>query len=195
MNRKIFHLSSLVIPFIYLFFDRIPMTIIMMIFTSIILYADISRHYNAKIKGVVDKYFANLMRESEISGSFHLSGMSNFFLGSFLVILFFSKGLAITSLIVLIFADSGAAIVGMRYGIPIVNGKSIAGAATFASITMLVSLLGYFFLGFNTSFFVMVLVTIITTFAEFYADRVSLDDNLLIPLTYAASTFFLALIF
>lgn len=195
INRKIFHLASLAIPFIYLFLDRIVMTILLMIFTAIILYVDISRHYNAKIKEIVDKYFAKLMRESEVSGSFHLSGMSNFFLGSFLVILLFSKGLAITALMVLILADSAAAIVGMRYGTPIRDGKSMEGSITFASVTFFVSLLGFFFLGFDTSFLVILLATAITTAAEFFAPKLKTDDNLLIPMTYAVSTFILALIF
>jgi len=158
LNRKLFHLLSSVLPLVYYFIPRMSMSIILMLTTTIILYIDIYRHYNTKIKVVVDKFFSSIMRDNESSGLFHLSGASHFFLGMFLVVLLFPKGLAITSILVLIVADTFAALIGVQFGKPLlnVNGKTIAGATAFMVSAVIISVFSYFLIGFSTTFQIII---------------------------------------
>lgn len=200
IKRKLFHLSSLIIPFIYILLlwytamPKLTMIVGMVIVTAIILYIDMSRHYNSQIKGLVDSVLVKLMRSKEVSGSFAFSGMSFFFLGSLLVISLFSAGLAITSIMVLIFADTAAALVGMRFGKKLANGKSILGSVAFILVTILVSMICYFMISYNTTFLGILITAILTSAAEFYSSDWQINDNILIPLVYSLSTFCLSFI-
>lgn len=200
IKRKLFHLSSLVVPFFYLLLSqlvmlpRLTMIIVLVIVTAVILYVDISRHYNLKVKDAVDNIFSVIMRQRELSGTFALSGMSYFFMGTLLVVALFPRGLAITAMLVLILADTVAALVGMKYGEKLKNGKSWMGSVAFMSVSVLVSILCYFTIGYATTFLVILLSSAFTTAAEFYACSWRVNDNILIPLIYAFSTFILSFI-
>jgi dolichol kinase len=100
------------------------MALTLAVIAGITLYLDISRHYNPKIKELIKNIFGKIIREEEDSGQFVLSGASYMALGFLVSCLLFSKGLAITSWLVLIVSDCFAAIVGMNYGSPLFNGKS-----------------------------------------------------------------------
>ena len=194
IQRKIFHLCSLVFPVIYIFTPKIAMSIALIIIAGCTLYLDISRHYNAKIKGLVDKFIGRFQRAKEKTGEFSLSGSSYMALGFLITCLFFSKGLAITAWLVLIISDCFAAIIGMKFGSPLFNGKSYAGAFAFFFSAMLVSIMSYFVIGFSTSFFIIIISCALCTAVEFFSDQIKINDNLSIPLTYALSTFILSLI-
>ena len=194
IQRKIFHLCSLIFPVVYIFTSKITMGIALTIITGLTLYLDTSRHYNAKIKGLVDNFLGKFQRIEEKSGEFSLSGSSYMAFGFLVTCLFFSKGLAITAWLVLIVADCFAAIVGMRFGSPLFNGKSYMGAAAFFLSAMLTSIMSYFVVGFSTSFFIIIISCLLCTIVEFFSDQIKINDNLSIPLTYALSTFILSLI-
>lgn len=194
INRKLFHLCSIILPFSYIFVSRITMAVILMLISAITFYGDISRHYNAKIQELVDKFFTPIMRNSEMSGKFKLSGLSYFLLGCFLVVLIFPKGLAITSMLVLILADSFAALVGIEFGSKNYLDKSWAGSLAFFISAFMISILCYFLIGYDTNFKIIVLTSLITTIVELYSKKLNIDDNLAIPLTYAFFTFFLGFI-
>ena len=194
IQRKIFHLCSLIFPVVYIFTSKITMGIALTIITGLTLYLDISRHYNAKIKGLVDNFLGKFQRIEEKSGEFSLSGSSYMAFGFLVTCLFFSKGLAITAWLVLIVADCFAAIVGMKFGSPLFNGKSYMGAAAFFLSAMLTSIMSYFVVGFSTSFFIIIISCLLCTIVEFFSDQIKINDNLSIPLTYALSTFILSLI-
>ncbi len=194
IQRKIFHLCSLIFPVVYIFTSKITMGIALTIITGLTLYLDTSRHYNAKIKGLVDNFLGKFQRIEEKSGEFSLSGSSYMAFGFLVTCLFFSKGLAITAWLVLIVADCFAAIVGMKFGSPLFNGKSYMGAAAFFLSAMLTSIMSYFVVGFSTSFFIIIISCLLCTIVEFFSDQIKINDNLSIPLTYALSTFILSLI-
>jgi dolichol kinase len=195
IKRKLFHLSSLIFPLIYLFTPRITMSIALLIITAITIYLDISRHYNPKIKELIDKFLGKFLRTSEKSGEFSFSGASYMAAGFFFTCLFFAKGLAITSWLVLIISDALAAIVGIKFGVPLSNGKSIAGSITFFLSTLLISIIGYFFIGYNTSFLVIIISSVVTTILEFYSKQIKIDDNLSVPVTYGLVTAICAIFF
>jgi len=188
IRRKIFHLCSIIFPVIYAFTPRITMSIALIIITIVTIYLDTSRHSNTKIKGVIDKFFGKLLRSEEQSGYFKLSGSSYMALGLCLSCLFFPKNLVITSWLVLIVADCFAAIVGMKFGSPLFNGKSYAGAVSFFVSAIFISILSYFAIGYSTNFAIIIISSFLTTLAEFFSKQIDINDNLSIPLTYAIST-------
>jgi len=128
------------------------------------------------------------MRVQEKSGSFKLSGASFMTIGFFLSALFFPKNLSITSWLILIISDSLAAIVGIRIGTKVYNGKTIEGATAFLLSAILIGISCNIFIGYKTSFLVIVISSIITTAIEFYSQKLYLNDNLLIPFSYGFST-------
>ncbi|MCC8371200.1 MAG: SEC59/DGK1/VTE5 family protein [Rickettsia endosymbiont of Pseudomimeciton antennatum] len=188
IQRKTFHLYSLIIPLFYLFSSKLVVTTLLFLLTVCVLYIDIARHYNLYVKKFTDRFLRKFMRPEERSGSFRLSGGSFMAIGFFLTALLFSKGLAISSWLILIIADCLAALVGTKIGKPLENGKSLEGSIAFLTSAIFISMLVYFFIGYHTSFTVIIISSVVTTIGEFYAKDLLINDNLLIPLTYCFST-------
>ncbi|WP_425363813.1 diacylglycerol/polyprenol kinase family protein [Candidatus Tisiphia endosymbiont of Hybos culiciformis] len=188
IQRKTFHLYSLIIPIFYLFSSKLVVTTLLFLLTTCVLYIDIARHYNLYVKKFIDRFLAKFMRDEEQNGSFRLSGSSFMAIGFFLTALLFSKGLAISSWLILIVADCLAALVGTKIGKPLENGKSLEGSIAFLISAIFISMLVYFFIGYHTSFTVIIISSIVATIGEFYAKELLINDNLLIPLTYCFST-------
>jgi len=187
-KRKAFHLSAIIFPLLYLFISRTSITLILFIVTVVTLYLDISRHNNIKIGEFVTRFFAKIMRISEINGSFALSGTSFMMLGFFLTALLFPKNLVICSWLILIISDCLAALVGKKIGNTLNNGKSLAGSVAFLASAIFISILTYFYLGYNTSFIIIIVSSLTTTAVEFYSKDLKINDNLLIPISYCLST-------
>lgn len=187
-KRKAFHLSAIIFPLLYLFISRTAITLILFTVTAATLYLDISRHSNIKISEFVTKFFAKIMRTDESNGSLALSGSSFMMLGFFLTALLFPKNLVICSWLILIISDCLAALVGTRIGNTLNNGKSLAGSGAFLASAIFISILVYFYLGYNTSFIIIIISSITATAAEFYSKDLRINDNLLIPISYCLST-------
>jgi dolichol kinase len=81
----------------------------------------------------------------------------------------------------------------MKFGSPLFNGKSYIGSASFFISAVLVSIISYFVVGYNTSFFIIIISSFLATLVEFFSEQIKINDNLSIPLTYAMSTFVLGL--
>ena len=188
IRRKIFHLQALIFPLLYLLLDQYYMVLILCMISFATLYADISRHYNPKIKALVQKIFGTLMRRNEMGDGLKFSGASFMALGLLLTCLFFPKNLTITSWLVLIIADCLAAIIGVKYGHPIIMGKSIEGSSSFFAASFLISMLTFFYLPFATNYTVIFWVSLIVTFLELFSSSIGVDDNLAIPISYCLFT-------
>lgn len=187
-KRKIFHVSGLIFPLIYLFISKFQLLLGLFFILAVTIVFDTSRHYNPKIKYLVDRFFSKIMRETEQSGTFKLSGISYMLTGLFFSALFFSKELAITSWLILIISDPIATLVGMKIGTQKFYGKTLEGSCAFLISAIFISILSYFFIGFNTSFLGLIISCLATTALEFYAKKINIDDNLLIPLGYGITT-------
>ncbi|AAU04303.1 diacylglycerol/polyprenol kinase family protein [Rickettsia typhi] len=187
-KRKIFHISAIIFPMFYLFIPRIAIVLLLFIVTAITLYLDVMRHNNAKIRKFVTRFFSKIIRLKENNGSFALSGISFMMLGFFLTSILFHKNLVICSWLILIISDCLAALVGIKIGNSLSNGKSIAGSFTFFVSALFISILVYFYLGYNTSFIIIIISCIGATAAEFYSNDLRINDNLSIPFSYCLST-------
>lgn len=188
MKRKAFHLTSLIVPLIYLFIPKFVAVLLLLIASIITIYVDISRHYIITIKDFVSKFFSSIIRPEEINGSMRLSGASFMVLGFFFSVLLFPKNLVICSWLILIISDCLAALVGIKMGDTLNNGKSLAGSVAFFVSAIFISLLTYVFIGYNTSFITIIASSSVTAAAEFYSKDIGINDNLLIPLVYCFST-------
>ncbi|WP_419235039.1 hypothetical protein [Rickettsia endosymbiont of Nabis limbatus] len=193
-KRKAFHLSAIILPLIYIFTSRTSITLLLFIVTAATLYLDISRHSSIKISEFVTKFFTKIMRADESNGSFALSSSSFMMLGFFLTALLFPKNLVICSWLILIISDCLAALVGTKIGNSLNNSKSFAGSVVFLLSAIFISILAYFYLGFNTSFIIIIISSVATTAIEFYSKDLKINDNLSIPLTYCFSTAILSYI-
>lgn len=187
-QRKVFHLCSIMLPLLYLFIQKIYMCAILFLITTFVLYLDIYRRRVAIIKYFVNTLFARFMRKAELDGSSMLTGASFMFVGFFVTALIFSKGLVITSWLILIIADPIAALVGTKVGKQTIYGKSLEGALAFCAAAIFIGMICYFFIGYNTSFLVLLLSSCATAAAEYYEKLINIDDNLLIPIVYSVST-------
>ncbi|MDP4708902.1 MAG: SEC59/DGK1/VTE5 family protein [Rickettsiaceae bacterium] len=194
IKRKMFHLCSLIFPVIYIFTPKIIMCAILAVIAGMTLYLDISRHYNKKIKGIIEKFLGKFLRIEENSGHFSLTGASYMALGFLITGVFFSQGLAIVSWLVLIVSDCFAAVIGMKFGYPLFNGKSYAGVITFFVSAVFISIMTYFTVGYSTNFFIILISSFLTTLVEFFSKQIKINDNLSIPLTYSLSTVILGFI-
>ena len=193
-KRKIFHLSSIIFQLFYLVISKITITSLLLRITIITLYLDISRHSNVKINKFVTRFFAKIIRLEESNSSSALSGISFMMLGFFLTAFLFPKNLVICSWLILIISDCLAALVGIKVGNSLSNGKSIAGSITFLASAIFISILVYFYLGYNTTFIIIIISCAITTAVEFYSKDLRINDNLSIPLSYCLFTTILSYI-
>jgi len=188
IQRKEFHLCSLLFPAVYIFVLKIIMSIILTIIAGLTFYLDISRNYNVKIKGLIDKISGQIIRLEDKSGNFLLSGGSYMAFGLLISCLSFLKNLAIVSWLVLTFSDCLAVIIGMKFGSPLFNGKSYIGTISFFISAILVSKIFYFIVNYNISFFIIIISYFLFTLADFFSMRAKINDNFSIPLTYAIFT-------
>jgi dolichol kinase len=106
------------------------------------------------------------------------------FLGFFITTVLFSKGTAISAFLVLIVADTAAAIVGKHVGKEYKYGKSIEGTSAFFLSAFLIGLLSYTMFDYGASFFTILIASIASSAVEFYSNKYNIDDNLAIPVTY-----------
>ena len=184
IKRKAFHCMSIIFPLFYLISNKLTMVMVLTVVTGIAVSLDISRHYNAAIQELVNKFFTTIMREDETSGNFKLSGVSYMFLGFFITCILFSKGIAISAFLVLIVSDTVAALVGKKIGKPMANGKSIEGSIAFGASAILIGILSYTFQTYGTTFSGIIVAAIITTLVEYHTDKININDNLSIPVTF-----------
>lgn len=188
IKRKLFHLCSIIIPIFYIATSKFAMCMMLAIITGATLFLDISRHHNIKIQEWVEKFLGKFLRTKEASGNRVLSGSSYMATGFLISCIFFPKSLAITSWLILIISDSVAAIIGMKFGSPLFNGKSYEGAVAFFVSTFLISIMCYVAIDLRTSFFIIIMSSFLTSLVEFFSEQIKINDNLSIPLTYGFST-------
>lgn len=194
VKRKIFHLSAIFFPLLYIFISKYIMCSILFIACVIILFVDIYKNHSMKIKELAESFFNPILRPQERNGQFLLSGASYMFSGLFLSALLFPKGLTINAWLILIISDSFAAITGIVYGTKLSNGKSFAGAIAFFISAVLVSVFSYFIAPHSITLGIIISACFATTIVEFFSSSIKINDNFSIPLTYSLSVIILNLI-
>ena len=127
--RKLFHLSSLIIPlsYFYLLKDQRLMMIVLVLLTSISLLIEYFRYnYRGMIRSVFQKQLRELLRDKEIEGQF--TGATWMLIGFTFTVLLFEFEIAVLALLFLCIGDSVASIVGSAFPIGKIWNKSIIGS-------------------------------------------------------------------
>jgi dolichol kinase len=177
--RKSIHLSSLWIPILYWQYNKIMMLSILVVLTFIYILLDYNKLKISFIKNIFAK-FNMILREKEQKGN--LTGASYMLVASCLTILFFDKDSAIISLLILIIADTNAAIFGkMIKSKKICGNKTLVGSIAFF-ITTIIIICFYSFSISYISFYYAVITAAILTYVELKSIVWKIDDNFSIPI-------------
>jgi dolichol kinase len=140
---------------------------------------DVLRLQSPWLRKLALRYFGPLMRRNELLG---LTGNSFFILGLFFVVFFFTKPIALLSILFLAVGDPVAAFVGTRYGkTKIMAGKSLEGALANLLASGLVSaVFGVMYLQMSTHAWLLALVGGV---ASAIAELIPFpgDDNFSVP--------------
>lgn len=171
MLRKLFHLSGIIIPVIYLFTDKQTALII----TGSIFIVEIVLEV-LRIKGFIKIAFIEENMKKEESN--RLSGSFFYVLSGFITIIFFEKNIAISSLCILSIADPLSSLLGSRFGRVRIFGKSLEGTMIFFVTAFIILRV------FSFSIPIAAAGAIIASLTELFSSR-PIDDNLSIPLVTA----------
>lgn len=179
ISRKIVHLSSLWIPILYFFSTAKIMLVILGSLSLIALIVEISRKISPELNALIDQALGKIMRGSEKNS---ISGATYLLLSASLSILLFDKEVAIFALTILIISDTCAALIGRKFGQHKIFEKTLEGSLGFFLSAVIVYyflvILGDFALPLRASLLAIFSATIL----ELFAQKIRLDDNLIVPL-------------
>ncbi len=106
--------------------DRVDMTIIMSILSIMFILVDYARTRVQIVKNIFNKYFNHMMRKHELDGKF--TGATWVVIISVPIIYFFSKEIAILSLVFMSVGDTAATIIGQAFGKKMIGSKTLEGS-------------------------------------------------------------------
>jgi len=181
IKRKIVHLATLVIPIGYALTSEETVLVFLIPFFICFLSVDLLRHFIPKLAFLFQRYFFGRVLREEEGPTF--MGSTYFLFATILTILLFPKPIAISSLLILILADTAAALVGKGVGKFRILGKTLEGSMAFF-FTALVIVWIYPDLNRLSGSLAALGATVIESLP------IGLNDNLTIPLTAGAIMFF-----
>ncbi len=171
--RSFFHLSGIVIPLAYILFGKgaaLVLSVILLVLVSFVELVRIIGHPEVPIVG-------RFLKEKEQKKP---TGSLFFLIAALLVILLFSKRIAICSLLILCISDPLSSLIGRSVGKHPLAGKSIEGTAAFFLSSVIILGLS------SVNFFGTLGAAVIATLTELLTPSF-LDDNLTIPLVTGAA--------
>jgi dolichol kinase len=182
ITRKIVHLATLVVPLGYALTSEETVLAFLVPFFICFLSVDLLRHFVPGLASLFRKYFFGRVLREEEGPSF--MGSTYFLFSTILTLLLFPKPIAISSLLILILADTAAALVGKGIGRVRILGKTFEGSMAFFFTALLIVWVYP-----NQNRFSGSVAALGATLIEILPIR--LNDNLTIPLTAGAIMFFL----
>lgn len=176
--RKTTHLSSLVIPVLYWYIVRSQKTasIIIVFFTLLFILFEYLRFKSKAIKLFFSLFFNKMLKDHELKGK--LTGASWLMISSSMVIMLFSKEVAVISLVFLSIGDTVAGLFGRNYGKIRIGNKTLEGFIAGFFSCLIISIFYkplQFSIAASGAFFGMLFETLPLPF----------DDNLKIPIASA----------
>lgn len=196
ISRKFYHfIMGLMCFTLYAFvLNRQEALVLLGTIGGVWMAADVLRLRSSRVNAITLKYFGKIMRREELKS---ITGNSFYILGLLTLVIFFSKPVALLSVLFLAMGDPVAAIVGTRWGRHRLMGKkSVEGALANWFVSGIASFaFGLFFLRLDSSQSLVlgVLGATISTVVELIPFPI--DDNFTIPvgsallLTFSASVF------
>lgn len=183
ISRKSFHLLILLLPIIYHFTNESLFFSFLIACLTVSILFDLSRLYSTKMRKFFSIYLSMLLREHEKKVE-NFCGATYAFAGALFVAFFYDAVIFTSSIIALAVGDSFAS-----YGHRIVklnNKKSINGLILFIISSVFVISIYFLIAGTGRGYwFAMVPAISIAGITEYYSRKLRVDDNLLIPVSYA----------
>ncbi len=171
--RKLIHLSSLVVPIAYLFFDKIIILGLIVIGLIIAVFIELLRTNNANFGKLFFRWFSPILRDSEKTG---LTASTFMIIGALITVAIFPKEIAIFALFTVIISDTAAGLIGKILGKHILyNDKTWEGTTAFFISTSVISLFMLDYAIWN-----LLVISGIIAVVELLLKRY---DNLIIPIT------------
>ena len=184
VSRKIMHVSSCVLGFSILYFDRGLYIPVLLVITVLTVLLDFSRIHYEPVRKIFNIFFNIFTRDSEYN---QITGASFLFIGGSIVAIIFDQEVASAGMLILSFSDSSAAIVGILFGNTKLFNKSLEGSmAFFVTSFVVLHLLGF-------GLIQNLLVCLITTIVELLSSY-KYNDNITIPLSACISIYLTNLI-
>ncbi len=189
--RKAIHLSSLWIPAAIYFMPKIvliPILLIILVGNVVLEYGNFKKYpWARKSFGVL--FFRTLRNKETSREHFQFTGAIYVLLSALLCLCLFGKEVAAIALTVMLISDSVAALIGRSIGkIKIHKNKTLEGTFAFFLTSVIINLLFWPIYPFGL---INVVACLVATLAEVYEDKIEIDDNLSVPVFFAATlTFF-----
>lgn len=177
IRRKAIHLGSAAFPLVYWLTDRTVMLWILVPLVAFALIAETARQFIPAVEAFVQRWLGTIMRVEEKR---LFTGATYVVISCLIMIYFFPKEIAITTLLFMSISDAAASLVGIRVGGPRFLGKSLAGSTAFFVTAVAIALWqlpGRLIVGLAGA--------AVATVAEALSLRwgpVKIDDNFAIPL-------------
>ncbi|MBU7014048.1 MAG: phosphatidate cytidylyltransferase [Theionarchaea archaeon] len=169
LKRKLIHGLGLCVPVIYWMTSREYTLLFLGIAATGAVIIEVLRAVWEDFNSLLLKLFGKFARDHERT---HITGATCFSMAALLVVALFSKPVAVSSLLFLTLGDSMAAVIGTRFGVHRIQGKSLEGSAACFGVC---SVVGWCALG-----WVGVAGAAAATVVELLPSP--LDDNVRIPL-------------
>jgi dolichol kinase len=182
IKRKAVHLATLVVPLGYALTSEETVLLFLVPFFICFLSVDLLRHFHSGLASLFRKYFFGRVLREEEGSSF--MGSTYFLFSTLLTLLLFPKQIAIASLLILILADTAAALVGRGIGRISILGKTLEGSLAFFVTSLLIVLILP-----DLDLVSGSLAALAATVIEILP--IKLNDNLTIPLVAGATMSFL----
>ncbi|MDD5361528.1 MAG: SEC59/DGK1/VTE5 family protein [Ignavibacteria bacterium] len=186
--RKLIHIVSTIIPVIYILTSKDFIVTLVGTGTILMVGVDLLKRYSKPFGRFYNSIFGKILRPDERNFDTKLfTGGTYYAFGIFLSLVFFTKEIAVVSILTMIWSDTLAAIFGRYFGrVKIYGNKTLEGSIMFfvsgVLIFIILSLLldGYFF------WKAALIALFVTTLFELFVSKI--NDNLAIPLVYGFIT-------
>ncbi len=136
LYRKSFHLLGLGIPAAYFFLDKREMITGLVLVTFIVVSVDFIRFRSANLNRVFMRIFGVMLRAHEHRS---LSGSTYLMTASLIAVSFFSREIAIISILFAVVCDAVAAVIGKRFGRIRIFEKSLEGSLAFLATALIIA--------------------------------------------------------
>lgn len=138
VRRKLFHLLSIFYAIGYIYVDRALVIKVFLGMVIVVLMLELGRLYLPKFNQIVVKNFGGIHRPKELN---HISGIFWTLLGVLILVATVpDRKIVLCCMGYLIFGDCVAALVGMKWGVKSLFGKSLLGSLSFFGICFLIGL-------------------------------------------------------
>ncbi len=173
-GRKALHLVGVAFPVIYLVLPSGKFIIVsaLLALSILSLSLDALRLSSQGVNAWFVNRYGHYLKEEERRG---LTGLGPFILSSALTILFFPGPIALAALFFLSLGDLSASLVGRRWGVPRIAGKSLEGTGACFVTCLIIGIIGL-------PLKLALLGALAAALTELLSGLALIDDNLSIPL-------------